>query len=68
MKKLLFLILLPLSTYIYAEDTFTLNFNLAAIGVGADFSKHDYNGEFFVKLLYIEVIHKYSNIGIGLSP
>jgi len=68
MKKLFILILLPLSFNLYAEDTFRHNFNFAAIGFGMDFSETDYNIQFFTELLSLEIIHKYTNIGIGISP
>jgi len=68
MKKLFLLILLPLSFNLYAEDTFRHNFNLASIGFGMDFSETDYNLEAFVEFLSLEIIHKNTNIGIGISP
>ena len=67
MKKLLLLILLPLSFNLYAEDTFGYNFNLAVIGFGMDFSENDYNIQLFAELLSLEIIHKNTNIGIGIS-
>jgi len=68
MKKLFLLILLPLSFNLYAEDTFRYNFNLAAIGFGMDFLETDYNLQLFTELLSLEIIHKNTNIGVGISP
>jgi len=68
MKKLFLLIFLPLSFNLYAENTFRHNLNLAAIGFGMNFSDYNYNNEFSVELLTLEIIHKDTNIGIGISP
>jgi len=68
-KKLLLLILPLLSYYIYAEDTFRFNFNIAVAGFGVNYSSEtDYNIELFVEFLPVRAEHKDTNIGIGLTP
>jgi len=68
-KKIMFIIIFLLSYYIYAENSFRLDFNIAATGFGINYSSSDDDDiELFAELLTFELIHNDSNIGAGLSP
>lgn len=68
-NKYFIIIILLIPPYIYADEIFSLNFNIATIGFGVNYSSNvDDSVELFAELLTIGVEHKYSSIELGFSP
>jgi hypothetical protein len=70
MKKMVFLIFFLVSYYIYSDENFKFNLNLATTGIGLNYASIDAtdNVELFVEILTAGIEHKDTNIGIGFSP